>query len=98
LLDAMVAKLGGDLVKVHVDDLRDQVYIGSVFVRQSGKVVSVDARPSDAIALALGRGAPIFVAAKVLAAGGIRRRDLVPEGDDSERVRVPPSGPDPMAL
>jgi bifunctional DNase/RNase len=98
LLDALVGKLGGELVKVQVDELRSKVFIGSVYVRQGGKLVTVDARPSDAIALALGRDAPIFVATKILDVSAINKRDMIREGDDPERARLPPGHPEPMAL
>jgi uncharacterized protein len=98
LLDALVGKLGGELVKVQVDELRSSVFVGSVFVKQGGKLLSVDARPSDAIALALGRRAPIFVASKVLDVSGIKKRDLMRDNDEPDRVRLPPSPPEPMAL
>lgn len=100
LLDSIVEKLGGDLVKVHVDELRGSIYIGTVFVRQGDRVIEVDARPSDAIALALGHGAPIFVAVKVLDAGGLRRGDLEEDasGEDRGQLRLPPAPSEPMAL
>lgn len=73
LLDSVMHKLGGQIEKVHVDELRDNVYIGAVFVRQGRKISEIDARPSDAIALALGAEAPIFVARKVVEAAGVRK-------------------------
>jgi hypothetical protein len=98
LLDDLVGKLGGELVKVQVDELRGSVFVGSVFVRQAGKVISVDSRPSDAIALALGKGAPIFVATKVLDTSAVKKRDMAPDPAHPERVRVPPPAGDPMYL
>src|SRR5260221_5094514 len=49
LLDAVVKRLHAQLVKVQVDELREGVFIGSIFVRANGRVFRVDARPSDAI-------------------------------------------------
>ena len=49
-----------------VDELRDGTFIGSVFVRANGRVFKLDARPSDAIALAIGAKVPIYVAEDVL--------------------------------
>lgn len=98
LLDNLVAKLGGDLVKVQVDEIRGSVFVGSVFVRQAGKIISVDARPSDAIALALGRRAPIFVASKVVDASSIKKRDLTRDQEDPERFNLPEHPSNPMSL
>lgn len=66
LLDAVLARLGGELVKIHVSDLKGDTFIGTIFVQTAGKVVDLDARPSDSIALALGNHAPIFVAEALL--------------------------------
>lgn len=76
LLDSALKRLGAVLLQVQVDELRDLTFIGSVFVSYEGKVIELDARPSDAIALALGNHAPIYVAQKVLQQAGIRAKDL----------------------
>lgn len=66
LLDAVLRELGAELVRVQVDDLRDGVFIGSVFIRQGARLIELDARPSDAIALAVGKRIPIYVAQHVV--------------------------------
>jgi hypothetical protein len=81
LLDAMVKELGGQLVKVQVDDLKGGTFVGTVFLRQDKRLIPIDARPSDAIALAIGNRVPIFVSRKVIDSAGIKQ-------DDAER---PPS-------
>ncbi|MCC6554679.1 MAG: bifunctional nuclease family protein [Polyangiaceae bacterium] len=70
LLDSVMRELGAELVKVQVDELRDEVFIGSVFLRCEGKLIEIDSRPSDAIALAMGNGVPIFVAQDVVDRAG----------------------------
>jgi uncharacterized protein len=97
LLDALMRELGAQLVKVQVDDLKNSTYLGSVFVRAAGRLFELDARPSDAIALAIGSRAPIYVACKVIEAAAIPRSSLrdAPEGRESE-VQVegcPPKTP-----
>ncbi|MBX3156646.1 MAG: bifunctional nuclease family protein [Deltaproteobacteria bacterium] len=76
LLDAIVARLDGAIVKVQIDELRDSTYIGSVFLRAKGRVVRIDARPSDAIALAIGNKVPMYVARAVFDAGGRSRQEI----------------------
>jgi bifunctional DNase/RNase len=76
LLDALVGKLDGAIVKVQIDELRDATYIGSVFVRAKGRVVRLDARPSDAIALAIGNRVPMYVARAVFETSGKPRADI----------------------
>jgi bifunctional DNase/RNase len=97
LLDGLVKQLGGTLWKVHVDELRGHTFVGKVFVRQGDRIVEVDARPSDAIALALGSKAPIFVARDVLVSAGILRSAVEDRGDGTLRI---PGGrkQEPMAL
>lgn len=73
LLDEVLAHLGGELVSIQIDDIRGDVFVGAVFIRQGDRVFSLDARPSDAIALALGHRVPIFVHERVVARAGIRR-------------------------
>ena len=59
-------------LQVQVDDLVDGTFLGSVYVIKAGKVLRIDARPSDAIAIAVGHGVPIYVATKVIGAAGQR--------------------------
>jgi len=87
LLDAAVRELGGEVWKVHVDDLRNEVYIGRVFLRKGDRIIDLDARPSDAIALAIGDHVPIYVARRVLDRAGVRRDESAP------KASAPPGGP-----
>jgi hypothetical protein len=66
LLDSMLESLGAKVYKVHVDDLVDGTFIGSVFIHQGKHIWKLDARPSDAIAIAVGHSVPIYVASKVV--------------------------------
>jgi hypothetical protein len=94
LLDAVTRELHGEFEKVQVDDLRDNVYIGTVFVRDGRRVAVIDARPSDAIAIAIGAEVPIFVARKVIEAAGVRREEFDQERKASPRI----PGVDPLSL
>ncbi|MCW8138934.1 MAG: bifunctional nuclease family protein [Planctomycetota bacterium] len=67
LLASLVGALGGRVVRVAIDDLRDETYYAKVVVRRGDDdEVLVDARPSDAITLALKVGVPIYVAERVM--------------------------------
>jgi len=89
LLDTIVKKLHASIVKVQVDELRDGVYIGSVFVRPGGSrhIYRIDARPSDAMALAIGNKVPIYVAKKVIEEAGVPRDEIM------RQVAPAPGGP-----
>ena len=82
LMDSVLRRLHTTIVKVQVDELRRDVFggtfIGSVYLRSAGKTFHVDARPSDAIALAIGSSAPIYVAQKVLDAAGVPKDQIAP--------------------
>jgi len=60
--------------KVEVCDLRDNTYFALIYLSRGGSQVTIDARPSDAIAIALRTKAPIFVAEVVIQKA--RRVDL----------------------
>jgi hypothetical protein len=76
LLDAVMRELGGQLVNVQVDELKDNTFIGSIVVRHGGHTKSLDSRPSDAIALAIGARVPIYVASRVMDAAGVPRSEI----------------------
>lgn len=89
LLDTIMQKLGGRLVKIQVDDLKTNTFVGTVFILQGKTVHAIDARPSDSIALALGSQVPIFVAKKVLDRAGVRPdqdQPAEPESSDPEKL------------
>jgi uncharacterized protein len=70
LMKRLVQRLGGKLDRVVVEELRGDTYVASIHLRaRGGRRVRVDARPSDAIALALRLGGPVRVAEGLLGAG-----------------------------
>ena len=67
LLKNVIETLGGKVNKVLVNDINQNTFFARVFLEtEMGDKFEVDARPSDAIALALRCDAPIFVAEKVV--------------------------------
>lgn len=95
LLDAIVHDLGGEVVKIHVDDLKGDTFVGTVFVKTGDRVSHFDARPSDSIALAVGNKAPIFVSDAVIER--INTKKDLPiakdEDDDEEAAEMPEKKP-----
>lgn len=93
LMKQLVERLGGRLVRVEVTELRDGTYFAVVHLAGAdGREVVVDARPSDAIALALRLHGPILVAEELLGSSaatagappagrlwGLTLQDLTPE-------------------
>ncbi|MEW5738950.1 MAG: bifunctional nuclease family protein [Myxococcota bacterium] len=85
LLEDAIEALGGAVVKVEIDDLKADTFLGRIILKQrGGKSVTLDARPSDSIALALGTGAPIYVARPVLDRAGLSRKNLRPKSRPAE--------------
>jgi len=70
LMDEALHQLGAELERVQIDDVRDHAYIGSVHLKKDGREIVLDARPSDAVALALEEKVPILVANSVVAVAG----------------------------
>ncbi|MBI2094571.1 MAG: bifunctional nuclease family protein [Candidatus Omnitrophica bacterium] len=66
LLVNFIKLLGAEVEKVVVTDLRDNSYYALIFVRHHGRIIEVDARPSDSLALAVRLGCPIYIDEKVL--------------------------------
>jgi bifunctional DNase/RNase len=67
LLKQAIAAMGGAVARVIVTDIRENTFYAAIEVRRSAEeVISLDARPSDALALALRFGADIFVHDRVL--------------------------------
>lgn len=77
LLDTVLKRLRGSLVKVQVDELRDGIFYGSIFVRVDRRIIKLDARPSDALALAIGNKVPIYVAKPVFVEAGIPKDEIL---------------------
>lgn len=86
LLHATIQRLGATLRRVEIHDLAEGTFFARlVLASENGSGIEVDARPSDAIALALRAGAPIWAAQPVLAAALSTAKAV--EETDEERIR-----------
>jgi bifunctional DNase/RNase len=63
----LIHSMNGQLDRVVITELKDDTFFAVLWLTQDGEAVTVDARPSDAIALALRADCPIYVAEPVLA-------------------------------
>jgi bifunctional DNase/RNase len=66
LLANLVRTLDGEVRRVVITELRDDVYYALIWMERGGELISLDARPSDALALALRADCPIFLSPQVL--------------------------------
>jgi len=67
LLKTVLDHLEVDVTRVVVSELRDSTFYAHIFLRIGDRTITIDARPSDAIAIALRTDSPIFITDKVLA-------------------------------
>jgi len=74
LLKTVIDVMEVEVKRIEVCDLKDNTYYALIFLNNKDKEISIDARPSDAIALALRTKAPIFVEELVIQKS--RRVDL----------------------
>lgn len=69
LLATVIEQLGGTLESIAVTDLTDHTFIAMLSVRAAdGELLEIDSRPSDAIALGISEGVPIYVEDTVISA------------------------------
>ncbi len=85
LLRAVLTELGATLRRVIIADLREGTFYAYLEVVRGGETQFIDARPSDAIALALRAKAPVFVDTRVLQQA--QPIDASPDQADRERLQ-----------
>ncbi len=85
LLKNVITDLDASVQKIVVCDLKDNTFYALIHLLVNGHTVAIDARPSDAIALALRAKAPIFVEDVVIE--NARSLDITSEKADSDRLQ-----------
>ena len=83
LVSDMLEQLGAQIVRITVTELRENTFYAQITVQQDGSEIEIDSRPSDAIALAIRAGAPIFAADRVIEESAIEF-----EGDEIDQDRL----------
>ncbi len=76
LLKSVIHTLGARVVQVEVVALREDTFYGNIVLEVNDRLINIDSRPSDAIALAVRTHVPILVSRRILSRAGI-----VPEED-----------------
>src|ERR1700691_5036102 len=85
LLRNVLPGLNVRVQKVVVNDLRDDTFYALIWIERDGRIMSIDSRPSDALALALRVDCPIFVEDEVLKSSKIS--NAISEKSTSEELR-----------
>ena len=83
LLSDVLGELEVECTRVAVTELRENTFYASISLRVNGRELEIDSRPSDALALAVRAGAPIFAADEVIAESAI---EFEHEVEDTEEV------------
>jgi uncharacterized protein len=71
LMRTIIDDMGGTVERIAVTDLSDDVFYARIVLRQNGREVEIDSRPSDAIALAVRSRVPILVDESVMEKAGV---------------------------
>ena len=71
LLRNVISELGAKIISIVISDLIDEIFYARIVLDVAGRHVEIDARPSDAIALAVRAKTPIFVEESVLDRAGV---------------------------
>lgn len=89
LLEDVLKAANIKITEIAIDDYKGGVYLGKIRLKQNKKSWEMDARPSDAIGLAMGKHAPILVARDILDGASIDPRVFTTPDDDTKT----PAGP-----
>ena len=82
----LIRNLNAQLERVVISELKDDTFFAVLWLRQGDEALVIDARPSDAIALALRADCPIYVAEQVMQTAKLNTTGP-PEGPTAEQLR-----------
>ncbi|MCK9223200.1 MAG: bifunctional nuclease family protein [Limnochordia bacterium] len=80
LITSIIEAFGAKIVKIAITDLRDETYYARIYIETAKGQLDIDARPSDAIALALRTNCPIYITEQVAAKAMVNNKPI----DDEE--------------
>ena len=84
LIVNLIEKAGYELDRIEINDVEKETYYATLFLTKDEEVIELDARPSDAIAVAIRVDAPIFVTANVLVNGAVSTDSAKDEEESQE--------------
>jgi uncharacterized protein len=87
LMRSVIDALGALAVRVVITEMRDSVFYADLALDNAGTEVQVSSRPSDAIALAVRTGTPIFALPAVLESAGIQFDEEVDQEEEVAKFR-----------
>lgn len=94
LLKIVIDELGGSVTEIIINELYNNTFYAKIIIELATLTNEIDARPSDAIALALRADAPIYVADTVMDSASFAPTDEVnTESDETEEEQKPSNLP-----
>ena len=90
LLMSMIDSLGGVIKSVVINDLREDTFYSLITIEKDNEIIEVDARSSDAIAIAVRASVPIYVADHVLETAAVVLDDEVSMSENTREVDQAP--------
>ena len=82
LLTTIIDELGATVDRIEIVSLKEETFFAKIILRRGQKEIEIDARPSDAIAIAVACNAPMFAAEEVVEAASAAPSKLMPPSAD----------------
>ena len=90
LLGSVIGDLGGSIHSIGVSELKNDTFFAKIVIDSNGTLIEIDARPSDALALAVRSEAPIYAEDEVVEKAGVsldfEKQDSSGEEDEGKQV------------
>ena len=90
LLGSVIGDLGGSIHSIVVSELKNDTFFAKIVIDSNGTLIEIDARPSDALALAVRSEAPIYAEDDVVEKAGVsldfEKQDSSEEDDEGKEV------------
>jgi bifunctional DNase/RNase len=86
LIRNVIHSLNAELERIVITELKDDTFFAVLWLRQGEELITVDARPSDAIALAMRSDCPIYVSEQVMQSAKLSTTGP-PDGPTTEQLR-----------
>lgn len=92
LMASLLEASSGAVERVAVNSLRDKTFYAVITLSAGGRASEIDARPSDALNLAVRVGAPVYVDPEIMDASGMRAGEVLGKLDDDSPFEDEPEG------